>query len=304
MATWQNYLQPTSLDRALLDLKEHAPSARVIAGGTDLLLDLQQGRETPVETLVDISSIDELAGIYKEEDRLIIGAAATHQEIISSPEAKKHAQCLVEACSLIGGPQVRNVATLGGNVAHGLPAADGTIALLALGAQAEIAGEKGREWNELESLFAGPGETTFDRSRQILVRFRLPLRRASEGSAFARVMRPQGVAIAILNMAGWLKVGEDDRIEEARIAVGPSGPRPRRARKAEAHLIGRSLETEKLATLNKLILDEAQLRTSRHRATKAYRQHLVGVLVERTLPAAYARARGLAMEKFEEVATR
>jgi carbon-monoxide dehydrogenase medium subunit len=196
----------------------------------------------------------------------------------------------VEACSLIGGPQVRNVATLGGNVAHGLPAADGTIALLALGAQAEIAGIEGRQWHDLEDLFTGPGETTFDRGRQILVRFRLPISGKDEGSAFARVMRPQGVAIAILNMAAWVKLNEDKTIKDVRLAVGPSGPRPRRARKAESNLIGQTPAADRQGELHRLILEDSQLRTSRHRATKPYREQLVGVLLERTLPVAYQRA--------------
>ena len=290
MALWQRYLRPTKLDNALSELIAAAPESRVIAGGTDLLLDMQQGREAPVGTLVDVSAIDELAGIYLEDDQLVIGAAVTHYNIITDEKVIKHAQCVAEACSLIGGPQVRNVATLGGNVAHGLPAANGTISLLAMGAEAEIASSEGREWHQLEDLFTGPGETAFDRGRQVLVRFRLPLDQERTGSAFARVMRPQGVAIAILNMAAWLKVEATGEISQARIAVGPTGPRPRRARQTEQYLIGKKPENEIQDELHKLILQESSLRTSRHRATKKYRQQLVRVLVERTLPVAYERA--------------
>lgn len=291
MALWQHYLRPTSLDEAIANLQAASTSVRLIAGGTDLLLDMQQGREEKVDTLVDICAIDELGGVYQSDGWFYIGAAVTHHQIINNRLIKQHAECLVEACSLIGGPQVRNVATLGGNVAHGLPAADGTIALLAMGAQAELAGPDGRAWHDLADLFVGPGETSFDRGRQILVRFRMPLPSARSGSAFARVMRPQGVAIAILNMATWIKLDQSQKVEHAHLAIGPSGPVPTRARQAEQFLVGRTIDESAAAKVHQLILQESQFRTSRHRATKEYRQHLSSVLVERTLPAAYDRAR-------------
>ncbi len=290
MQPWQQYRQPATVEQAIAALEAAYPEGRVIAGGTDLLIDLQQGKEPPVHTLVDISSIDQLRAMEVRDGTIYVGAAATHHAILSHERIQQGARCLAEACGVIGGPQVRNVATLGGNVAHGLPAADGTIALLALDAEAEIAGPEGRNWQPIEALFRGPGETSFDRRRQILTRFRFPLTTINEGSAFYRVMRPQGVAIAILNMACWLKVERDGVIEDARIAVGPTGPVPRRARRTETLMIGTRLEKNDFGAVREELLAESKLRTSRHRATEAYRKHLISVLVERTLPAAYRRA--------------
>lgn len=289
MSLWNNYYCARSVPEALDALRSAEGSAAVVAGGTDLLLDLQQGRHDPVNTLVDVSGVDEMMRITVEDGHIFVGAAVTHKRILDSALLQKHAACLVDACGLIGGPQVRNVATLGGNVAHALPAADGTIALMALGAEARIASADQQRWVPLESLFTGPGEVTFNRRRELLVGFRFPRRQATEASAFSRVMRPQGVAIAILNAGIWLRVGDGRVIDEFHIAFGPGGPKPFRAQQAEAFLRGKLLEESALILAKQLILDEIKLRTSRHRATEDYRKHLVGVLFDRALAQALAR---------------
>jgi CO/xanthine dehydrogenase FAD-binding subunit len=139
MNLWQNYIRPKNLSEAM-DALANAPRPLLpIAGGTDLLLDLGQGRHSPVQTLVDVTSIAEMTRLEIIGEELFIGAAVPVNRIVLDPLAARHARALTEACDLIAGPQVRNVATLGGNVAHALPAADGTIALLALDAQAQIA---------------------------------------------------------------------------------------------------------------------------------------------------------------------
>lgn len=291
MQLWQRYRQPTTVEQALAELESVYPEGRVISGGTDLLLDIRQGRKAVVDTLIDVANIPALRGVERQGDQILLGASVTHKEILSNQLLQENASCLQEACQLIGGPQVRNVATIGGNVAHGLPAADGTIALLALAAEAEIANSDGARWESLTALFVGPGKTTFDRGREILTRFRFMTRRANQGSAFARVMRPQGVAIAILNTACWLEVDERGRITAARLAVGPSGPTPRRARGAEAAIAGLSDPADAIEVAAEHLLAESQFRTSPYRATKSYRQHLVQTLLERTLPLAYQRAR-------------
>jgi carbon-monoxide dehydrogenase medium subunit len=298
MSSCKEYIQPSTVDEALEALTAPTAPAALIAGGTDLLLELDQGRHPPVEVLIDVTGIEEMRQIRLEEAHIFLGAAVTHRAIIENPLLQEHAACLVEGCKVIGGPQVRNVATIGGNVAHALPAADGTIALLALDAQAQLASEGGLQWKPLGDLFAGPGTTTFDRSRTVIVGFRLPLSRPGEASAFQRVMRPQGVAIAILNMAVWLSGSEEGTFKDARLAVGPGGPRPFRARHTEEFLKGRKLDDMSLGRAIEILLEEVQLRTSAHRATETYRRRLAGVLLARTLRAAQARMRsGTAVSK-------
>ncbi len=286
MALWQHYLTPGSVEAALAALEEAAGPARLIAGGTDLLLELQQGRHPPVDTLVDVSRIPEMRTIREENGCVYLGAAVTHAEVGRSVVINLRIRCLAEACGLIGGPQVRNVATIGGNVAHALPAADGTVALLALDAEAELATGGGRRWVRLEELFAGPGQVTFDRGREILVGFRFGLPGSDQTTSFRRVMRPQGVAIAIMNMAAWVRWAPGGVIRDLRLGLGAAGARPLRARQTEAVLRGQVLEDGGLNRALQTLLMEAQVRTSPHRATADYRRHLLGVLLRRTLRAA------------------
>lgn len=291
LSIYRDYVQPKSVKQAISFLAETSGTTAVIAGGTDLLLDMQQGRHPGVDLLVDVSSIAEMSEIELADDCITIGAAVTHKQIITSSLLQKHAQCVVEGCGLIGGPQVRNVATIGGNVAHALPAGDGTIALLALDAEVQIASAEGTRWEPLGDIFAGPGKVTFNRKKEILVAFRIQQSGEREASAFYRIMRPQGVAIAILNMAGWVKLGAADELADVRISCGPAGPRPFRARETEAVLKGKTFADDIFEAACQALDAEASLRTSAHRATKEYRHTLLPVLLRKVLEIAIARGK-------------
>ncbi|MBI4316142.1 MAG: FAD binding domain-containing protein [Chloroflexi bacterium] len=294
MTLWEHYHLPRSVDEALSSLAAYDGRACVVAGGTDLLLELQQGRKPPVAALVDVTRVSEMTQIAETDGTIYVGAAVTHTHIVASPLLAARATCLVESCGVVGGPQVRNVGTLGGNVAHALPAGDGTISLVALEAEAEIAvsGRRSavsREWRPVLSLFKGPGKSALDRSRELIVRFRFKGAGSGEGSAFKRMMRPQGVALPIMGMAVRLKVS-GGVVDEARIALGPAGPTPMRATKAETYLSDIPLVDDVLPQLADLVLQDAQLRTSPHRATADYRAELIPVLLERALKLAHRRA--------------
>lgn len=288
---YKEYIQPSSISDALQALSGVSGSVAVIAGGTDLLLDLRQGRHNPVDQLIDVSGIAEMGQIVIKDEHVYIGAAVTHNDIIHNSDLSEHARCVVEGCGLIGGPQVRNVATIGGNVSHALPAGDGTISLLALDTEVQIASLDGMSWQPLIGIFAGPGEVTFDRRKEIVVGFRFKTRGNREGSSFHRVMRPQGVAIAILNMAAWLKLSEDGKIENVRISCGPAGPKPFRAYKMEEYLKGKTWDDSTYQKASKILADEVSLRTSKHRATKEYRHKLLPMLLQEVLDIAVERAK-------------
>ncbi|MEP7134695.1 MAG: FAD binding domain-containing protein [Chloroflexota bacterium] len=289
MNLWQNYIRPKNLTEAM-DAFANAPRPLLpIAGGTDLLLDLEQGRHAPVQTLVDVTSIAEMTRLEITGDELFIGASVSVNRVATTPEVAHHAQALVEACDLIAGPQVRNVATLGGNVAHALPAADGTIALLALNAIAEIASASGTRRIPFKELFLGPGKSSLKHGEELLVGFYLPLTNSQQASCFQRIMRPQGVALPILNCAVWLE-RENDSIKDIRIAIGPGGGTPFRATQAEDSLRGQSLNEAKFESAVEALLTQAQFRTSARRASSNYRQHLVVTLFKDTLESAWIRA--------------
>ena len=288
MNLWQEYRQPTSISKAIEDLTNAPAPAVLIAGGTDLLLDMKQGRHTPVHTLIDLTGIPELNLIERKNDSLFIGACVPISQIIANPLLEKNAQALLEACNLIAGPQVRNIATLGGNVAHALPAADGTIALVSLIATAEIASPDGLRKMPFLNLFLGPGKSAIDRSKEIIVGFNIPITKSNQASAFKRLMRPQGVALPILNCAVWVE-REENRIEDSRIAVGPGGPTPFRATNAENILRGLIYDDILLDQTLKALLEQGSFRTSPRRATSEYRKHILSGLFRDTFNEAWSR---------------
>ncbi|HXD08581.1 MAG TPA: xanthine dehydrogenase family protein subunit M [Anaerolineales bacterium] len=289
MNLWQNYIRPKNLSEAM-DAFATAPRPLLpIAGGTDLLLDLAQGHHSPVQTLIDVTSIAELNRLEISGNELFVGASVPVNRIVLDPLAAQHAQALVEACDLIAGPQVRNVATLGGNVAHALPAADGTIALLALDMDAEIANASGARRIPFKDLFVGPGKSSLKHGEELIVGFYSPLSKNGQASCFKRIMRPQGVALPILNCAVWLE-RDNNLIKDIRIAVGPGGGTPFRATQAEDILRGQSLNEETFDSALEALLAQAQFRTSTRRASADYRRHIVSSLFEDVLETAWERA--------------
>jgi carbon-monoxide dehydrogenase medium subunit len=289
MSLWQKYLRPTNVEEALAGLASAPGPARPIAGGTDLLLDLKQGHIPPVHTLVDLTSIPELTCLEMRADTLFIGAAVPLSHIVASGLVQRHAQALIEAAQLVGGPQVRNTASLGGNVVHALPAADGTIALMVLQARAEIANLQSRRMVPVGELFLGPGKSLIESQREILVGFHLPARQAHQASAFRRIMRAQGIALPILNVSVWLE-RKAECIQDVRIAAGPGGPRPWRAGNAEDSLRGQPYSPDSLAAAREAVLKQVGFRSTAYRASAEYRLHLVANLLDECLETAWKRA--------------
>lgn len=291
MKLWEHYHTPRSIGDALRLLAEYSGKARIIAGGTDLLVDMRAGHHAPQHALIDITGIDELCSITRSDDEILIGAGVTHTQIVKSALLKAHATCLIESCGVVGGPQVRNVATLGGNVAHALPAGDGTVSLVALDAQAEVIVNGERGWRPIQALYLGPGKSLLDPSRDLLIRFRFKACAAREATAFSRIMRPQGVALPILGCAVWVRLDNSGRtFEAARMCLAPIGPTPGRLNTIEQALIGQAATPETIHRMAALAMDTAHPRTSKYRATADYRREMIGVLLERTLESAIQRA--------------
>ncbi|MDD2922201.1 MAG: FAD binding domain-containing protein [Anaerolineales bacterium] len=289
MNLWQEYKRPASVAEAIQALTTSPQPAMPIAGGTDLMLDLKQGRHSPVHTLIDLTFVSEMKALELRGDKLFIGAAVSVNQVANHPLVIQHAQALNEAGNLIAGPQVRNTATLGGNVAHALPAADGTIALTALDAKAEVAGISGARIVPFAELFLGPGKSALDKSAEIIVGFYLPQIKKGQASCFKRIMRPQGVALPILNCAVWIARAEN-RVVDIHIAVGPGGATPFRATDAENILRGQPLDDQSFAETVEALLAQAKFRTSARRASADYRQHIVTGLFKEVLDTAWKRA--------------
>lgn len=291
MQMWNHYHVPATVDDTVRLLEQYAGAARIIAGGTDLLVEMRATQHPPYEALIDITRIADLRHIDDTGAALVIGAGVTHTQIAKSAEILVSATCLAESCGMIGGPQVRNVATLGGNVARALPAGDGTVSLVALDAQAESLVDGDMRRVPILEMYRGAGESLLAAGRDLLLRLVVEKHRMREGSAFSRIMRPQGVALPILGCAAWVRLDETcTRFEAARVCIAPSGPTPQRAAAVESALVGQDVGSAAVERAIAAAQESLKLRTSKYRATSAYRREMLAVLLRRVIPLAAQRA--------------
>ena len=290
-AAWNSYYTPDTVAAALDILQRYDGRARVIGGGTDLLVETRRGLRRPIEAIVDATRIAGLDSIEEEGDYLVIGCGVTHTTIVNDRRVIRYGRCLSESCGVIGGPQVRNTGTLAGNVAHALPAGDGTIGLLALGGEVEIASTDGMRWMPAKDTFEGPGRSAIDRHNEILTRLRFKRTAHDEGSAFYRVMRPQGLCLPIISMAARLRM-DGHTIAAASISMGPVGPIPWFAEPAAAALVGKPASEELFEEAAETALANISLRTSKYRATEEYREAMIRTYLPIILATAVQRAGG------------
>jgi carbon-monoxide dehydrogenase medium subunit len=289
---WEEYLVPTSLEEALAILKERREQARVIAGGTDLIIQLKK-KEVTARCLVDVTNLDELKGIVLEEGFIRIGACVTHQELASSGLIRERAAALAEGASQVGSPQIRHVGTVGGNIVNAQPAADTVVPLMALEAEVKVASLEDTRWDPLGGLCVGPGQCTVDSTAEILTSVRFRALGPNQGSAFERLAKRKALSLPILNAAAVVTLnGGGDTFQEVRLAVGPVGPTPSRALNAEQALRGAAVEAQTIAAALELAAQEAQPRSNPLRGSQDYRQEMVKVLLRRSVERAVQMARG------------
>jgi len=287
---WQAYEIPSSVRETLEILNRHNGQAQIIAGGTDLIIELQEGKHS-VECLVDVTRIPDLDRIEQDGDWIVIGANVTFRQIKESPLLHDQGRVLSEAAATVGALQIQTVATLAGNVVSALPAADGCVALVALDAKAEIADSNGRSWRPVEELFLGPGRSAIDPTRQMLTAVRFPALGSRQGSAWERIGRRRVLVLPILNCAVSVSLDRNgEAFEWARIGLGPVAPVPFRARDTEAFLGGRRASQETFVHAAEIAAAEARPRTSLLRASKEYRIEVLKVFVRRGLARAVAQA--------------
>ncbi len=289
------YHVAASVEEALRVLEEYGGEARIIAGGTDVMVDMRKGKIAP-RCLVDITRIAELRQIAVEGEVVQVGAAVTFAEIHRHPFIARRVHVLAEAARSVGALPIQTAATWAGNIVQAMPAADGAIAAVALQAEARVADRAGAEWKPVEALFAGRGVSAVDSRRQMIthIRFRVPPVRW--GSAWSRAGRRESLVLPTLNCGVSVRLGDDGRIEDVAIALGPVAPRPYRARDAEAVLRGRLPDADAFAEAGCVISGDCNPRTSPARATREYRLALIPEMVVRTLEAATERARHLTEE--------
>ena len=281
-----DYYSPKTVEEALENLK--AGGARILAGGTDLLNYIKTGEQRP-EALVYILGIKEL-DFLKTEIGLKIGSAALLSKIEENELIKQKYPALYEAVNSIGGVQIRNMATLVGNLCTASPGADTAPPLIALNSRVEISrrsdsGEIEQRTVPLEEFFTGPNDTVLEQGDLVTSIF-IPEPYVSSGSAFIKIGRVK-LDIAKINCAVYVE-REDDICSKARIALGAVAPRPVRAFKVEQALAGENLTSSLLAEAAEMVSEDISPRNAR--STAAYKTQAASVLIQDTLKEAWKRS--------------
>ena len=269
------YARPTSLDETFGLLRE-APDARLLLGGTDLLVGLRKGRVT-TPLVVDLKRVADLErGIAERDGSLRIGARTVLTELVADDRIRTRFPALVEAADVVGSIQIRNRATLAGNQCNASPAADTATPLLVADALVELAGSSGTRRVALADFYTGPGRTVLA-AGEIMSAIELPLPDAPRGSAFARMTRRRGVDLATVNLC--CSVSADG---VTRFAFGAVGPRPFAVRDDSGLLADASADPARQESALRNLAAQATP-ISNVRASREYREAMLLVLARRAL---------------------
>ncbi|VTU22855.1 Carbon monoxide dehydrogenase medium chain [Variovorax sp. PBL-E5] len=274
------YNDPQTIPEAIALMARLEGAKSLFAGGTDLLVEIREHIRRPAH-LIDLKKIAGLDGLaFDAESGLRCGALVTVRRIETSPIVRQHYRGLMSAARELGSIQVRNRATLGGNVCRASPSADTLPPLVADGARATLEGAEGRRNVALEDFFTGPGRTLLQ-SDEILVEFQIPAPLPHTGKSYLKHGRRKAMELATVGVAVTLSLHEG-RVSHARIVLGAVAPTPLRALRAEALLMGEKPNDAVFAAAAQAALEESRPITD-VRASADYRRRMVGVLTHRAL---------------------
>jgi carbon-monoxide dehydrogenase medium subunit len=272
---WQNYFRPTTIDEALALLAEHGTMARLVAGGTDVLVELQRGVR-PAETLIDLSAIPGLKYVRDENGTIRLGALATHNDVVASAACRERALPLAQACWEVGAPQIRTRGTIVGNVVTASPANDTIVPLVALGAEVVLASRENERVMPIQEFYLGVRRTAI-RANELLREIRFPALKANERGLFVKLGLRRAQAISVVSIALVIAL-EGENVSNARIALGCLAPTVVRAPTAEAFLQGKRLSPEVCAEAGRLACEDVRP-IDDLRGSAAYRLATLATLV-------------------------
>jgi aerobic carbon-monoxide dehydrogenase medium subunit len=279
---------PGSIDEALRVLSDRGSDAKLLAGGTDLLPQMKNGVLKPA-CVVDLSGVASVRALQSDARGLRIGAAVAARTLERDATARATYTSLAESGALVGSVQIRNLATLGGNLCNAAPSADMAPPLLALDAEAVIVGPKGERRVPFTDFFVGVRRTVLA-SDEILLEIVVPAPGPRSGGHYLRHTPRRELDIAVVGVASQITLS-NGVCSKARIALAAVAPVPLRARAAEQALEGKPVTPEAIERAAELALGVAKP-ISDQRGSADYRRHLVRVLTRRTLRTALARASG------------
>ncbi|MBI1830827.1 MAG: xanthine dehydrogenase family protein subunit M [Planctomycetes bacterium] len=281
------YAAPKTIADATALLDKQGDRARILAGGTDIIVQVREGRRD-IDAIVDIKQIPDVNELTCDAKGLVIGAAVPCCLIYENASIAKAYPGIIDAVSLIGGIQIQSRASLGGNLCNASPAADGTPVLIALEGICDIAGPRGIRNVAVEQFCTAPGKTVLQRG-EFLVRFRFPPPKKQSGAAYLRFIPRNEMDIAVVG-AGVSVQLDGSKCKSARIALAAVAPTPLLVADAGAALVGTPLDDASIAKAAGLAQAAAKPITDM-RGDADYRRHLVGVLVKRALAIAIERAK-------------
>ena len=276
-----DYHKPVSIEEACSLLAQFGEEARILAGGTDLILQLKKQAVNP-KHVINIKGLKELNFIRQEEEGFVLGALASLADIVEHPSLQKTFPCLVDSARSIGSTQVRNVATLGGNLCNASPAADMAPGLLVLDASVKIAGPRGSRCLPLEEFFLGPGRVDL-RAGEILTEIRVPVPPKGTRMIFFKQgpRKAMDISVVAVAVAGtWDE--EKGRCDRARVALGAVAPIPVRVRQAEGLVEGKRKDEISPSKVAEAVC-QAIRPISDVRASAEYRVQVAGALTERAI---------------------
>lgn len=280
--------ETTTLQGAAEVMTRHGPDARLLAGGTDLLVDLKTGRVS-VGHLVSIRRIDALGGVSQTADALRIGALTTVTQLSRSPIVGQRFSPLLDATRQMAVPQIRNVATVGGNIASAVPCADLPPILTAMNASVVLWSAKGQHDVPLDTFFVGPRKTILGNG-EVLTAVLIPQLPPRFGAAYARFALRDGNAIAVAAVAAGLLLNHDDTVRHARVVLGAVAPIPVLVESAGARLVAQPPDQDMFRAAADAAMEAAEP-ISDVRGSADFRRELVGVLTRRALTTACRRAK-------------
>ena len=277
------YIAPETLEDALSIKSRSGAGARVIAGGTDLILRMRDRVFEP-EVLVDLQRVS-LDAIASDEREMRIGPYVTHSRILADTGVANLFPALTESCRHFAGPPIRNRGTIGGNIVNASPAADLVPPLMAYDARIVLRSISGQRELALADFFTGPGATVMEPD-EILTEIILPLMPARTASCFIKLGHRRSMAISIVNLCARLSRGADGTLAAAKIVLGSVAPTPVHAVSAEEFLAGKKLSADQIAGAAQLASDDISP-ISDVRASGSYRRQMTKVLVRRALTSAW-----------------
>lgn len=283
-----DYRKVFSLQEALDAVSASTGASAFMAGGTDLLVQIKEGKVRP-ECIIDVKGVREMDGLTVSEDEFSMGALLSIRTLETSPSALEKVPLLAQAAAKLGSVQIRHRATIGGNLCNASPSAETAPALLVLDAQATICGKTGTRVVELGEFFVGPGATVLD-DGELLTRLMIPLTHTRRGSVYYKLSTRKAMDLAFVGVAVLVDLDKDDLVSKARIGLGAVAPTPIRVPSAEKLLEGRVLDLEAARESAELAAQSCKP-ISDHRASAEFRREMVKELCQKGLLAAYRQAK-------------